>query len=74
MKKLDFLSEDKENMSVPQISSIPHPTSEDMKKPITEIVKTSTNAAAVVPGIKDFEADEPLLQENPNRFVLFPLK
>lgn len=74
MKKLDFVSEDKENTSVPQISSIPHPTAEDMKKPITEIVKTSTDATAVAPGIKDFEADEPLLQDNPNRFVLFPLK
>ena len=30
--------------------------------------------AAVAPTIKEQEADEPLLQENPNRFVLFPLK
>lgn len=74
MKKLDFLSEDKENASVPQISSIPHPTTEDMKKSITEIVKTSADTTAVAPGMKDFEADEPLLQDNPNRFVLFPLK
>jgi ribonucleoside-diphosphate reductase subunit M2 len=28
----------------------------------------------VAPTIKDEEAHEPLLQENPNRFVLFPIK
>ena len=30
--------------------------------------------AAVAPTIKEQEADEPILRENPNRFVLFPLK
>jgi ribonucleoside-diphosphate reductase subunit M2 len=29
---------------------------------------------AVAPTIKPDEVDEPLLQENPNRFVLFPIK
>lgn len=29
---------------------------------------------AVAPTIKPDEADEPLLQENPQRFVLFPIK
>ncbi|KAA8568179.1 hypothetical protein EYC84_008573 [Monilinia fructicola] len=43
---------------------------EEIKKPIVEEKKP----AAVAPGIKPEEADEPLLQENPNRFVLFPIK
>lgn len=29
---------------------------------------------AVAPTVKPEEADEPLLRENPNRFVLFPIK
>lgn len=29
---------------------------------------------AVAPTIKSEEADEPILQENPQRFVLFPIK
>jgi ribonucleoside-diphosphate reductase subunit M2 len=31
-------------------------------------------AVVVAPTIKPEEADEPLLQENPQRFVLFPIK
>lgn len=31
-------------------------------------------APAVAPGIKEEEAVEPILQENPQRFVLFPIK
>ena len=31
-------------------------------------------SAVVAPTIKAEEADEPLLQENPQRFVLFPIK
>lgn len=46
------------------------PTVEEVKKPIVEEQKV----VAVAPGIKPEEADEPLLQENPNRFVLFPIK
>ena len=47
---------------------------DDVKKPVVEEVKPQPEARKVVPSIKDLEADEPLLQENPNRFVLFPLK
>ncbi|KAF7927412.1 uncharacterized protein EAE97_010087 [Botrytis byssoidea] len=46
------------------------PIVEEVKKPIVEEQKV----IAVAPGIKPEEADEPLLQENPNRFVLFPIK
>ncbi len=38
-----------------------------------EEVKTQPQVEAA-PTVKDLEAEEPLLQENPNRFVLFPLK
>lgn len=46
------------------------PIVEEVKKPIVKEEK----AVTVAPGIKPEEADEPLLQENPNRFVLFPIK
>lgn len=54
------------------LAPIPTATAEDLKKPITEIVKTSTDSK--IAEVKALEADEPLLQENPHRFVLFPLK
>ena len=63
---------DKEN--IPANSTIA--TSEDTaktKKSIVEIVKP-VETAKVAPGIRAQEADEPLLQENPHRFVLFPIK
>jgi ribonucleoside-diphosphate reductase subunit M2 len=58
VKKLDFAAMDKENIPA---TVEPTPVVEsDLKKPITEVAET--------------EADEPLLQENPQRFVLFPIK
>ncbi|KAK5939010.1 Ribonucleotide-diphosphate reductase (RNR), small subunit [Knufia obscura] len=68
VKQPVFTSDNKENMPAP-LQSLPTATEEDLKKPVTEIVKTSRVAE-----IKAMEADEPLLQENPSRFVLFPLK
>lgn len=52
----------------------PATATEELKKPITELVKTGPEPPKVAAGIKATEADEPLLQENPHRFVLFPLK
>lgn len=62
-------SEEKENIisdevAVP-VKGIPMP--EDLPEP--EEAKPS-----VAPGIKGDEVNEPILQENPNRFVLFPIK
>lgn len=37
-------------------------------------VEKPVEAPKVAPGIKEMEASEPLLQENPHRFVLFPIK
>lgn len=64
IKKLDFSG--KENAGIDADASIV----EQVKKPVVEEQK----AVAVAPAIKPEEADEPLLQENPNRFVLFPIK
>jgi|TARA_R110002003_G_scaffold248_2_gene17628 ribonucleoside-diphosphate reductase subunit M2 len=61
-KKLDFSSADKENVFKP-IVGIPDMPEESV------VVKPAT-----APTIKPEEAHEPLLQENPGRFVLFPIK
>ena len=45
----------------------------DAKKSVVEVMKP-VETLKVAPGIKAQEADEPLLQENPHRFVLFPIK
>lgn len=42
---------------------------EDVMKPLAVAV-----AVAAPPTVKQLEAEEPLLQENPHRFVLFPIK
>lgn len=73
VKKLEFTPENKENLPA-ALAPLPTATAEDLKKPVTEIVKTNVEEPKVAPGIKALEADEPLLQENPHRFVLFPLK
>ncbi|KAI4279419.1 MAG: hypothetical protein L6R35_006050 [Caloplaca aegaea] len=70
-KKLDFDIADKENIKpdVPIVNDLHL----DLKKPEVELVKQEEKPA-VAPGIKPEEAHEPLLQENPQRFVLFPIK
>ena len=58
------------------LSTEPSPTSvavDDVKKPVVEEIKPQPLVKAA-PTVKELEAEEPLLQENPNRFVLFPLK
>jgi ribonucleoside-diphosphate reductase subunit M2 len=68
-KKLNFELAGKEN------DPIPTPLVDaDLKKPNVEVMKSTATAPKVALGIKESEADEPLLQENPHRFVLFPLK
>jgi len=62
-KKLDFSPAQKENTFKP-IVGIP----DDFEDDLEEVKPT------VAPTIKDEEAEEPLLQENPGRFVLFPIK
>ena len=70
LKKLD-LAAGKENL--PFDATSPVIEDFDVKKPIVEKVDKE-QTLAVAPTIKPEEADEPLLQENPQRFVLFPIK
>lgn len=65
VKKIDFSSADKENTYKP-IIGIP-----DLEDTADEVEK---KVHSVAPTIKAEEADEPILQENPQRFVLFPIK
>lgn len=65
-KKLDFSSADKENTYKP-IVGIP-----DLEEESADEVDKKIHSVA--PTIKPEEADEPILQENPQRFVLFPIK
>jgi ribonucleoside-diphosphate reductase subunit M2 len=70
-KKLSFDIVDKENL--PFDAAIPIVSDIETKEPIVGNIKTEKNVV-VAPTIKPEEADEPLLQENPQRFVLFPIK
>ncbi|KAJ3503023.1 hypothetical protein NM208_g16600 [Fusarium decemcellulare] len=69
VKKLDFGASNKENQPTHNET-----TEIDLKTKIVEETKKEAEKPAVAAGIKADEADEPLLQENPQRFVLFPIK
>lgn len=72
-KKLNFEAADKENVPI----EFPAPIMDDLEleKPLVEAFDAKKEEKAIVaPTIKPEEADEPLLQENPHRFVLFPIK
>lgn len=72
-KKLNFAPVDQENAP----ANIPAPVMDDLelKKPLVEVYDAKKEVMpTVAPTIKSEEADEPLLQENPHRFVLFPIK
>lgn len=44
----------------------------DQNKESTDAVEEATHSVAAT--LKSEEANEPILRENPNRFVLFPIK
>ena len=69
VKKITFEAVGKENIA----DDVPVIDEPEEKEPILEIAKKEQKPA-VAPGIKPEEADEPLLQENPHRFVLFPIR
>ncbi|KAI4118792.1 MAG: hypothetical protein LQ345_001185 [Seirophora villosa] len=71
-KKLNFDIANKENI-MHGVPIVDKDLDLDLKKPQVELVKLEEKPA-VAPGIKPEEANEPLLQENPQRFVLFPIK
>lgn len=62
-KKLNFSTEDKENVFKPIVGI---PDLEDKEDALTK--------PSAAPTIKPEEVHEPLLQENAQRFVLFPIK
>jgi ribonucleoside-diphosphate reductase subunit M2 len=67
-KKLNFSVADKENSNV----AVPVAGIQDIEGPAEK--KEDEAALSVAPTIKPEEAHEPLLQENPQRFVLFPIQ
>jgi len=71
IKKINFEAAGKEN--IPFEADAPVVSDIEIKKPIIEEVKAEEKAL-VAPTIKPEETDEPLLRENPNRFVVFPIK
>lgn len=75
VKKLDFSSADKENQPLNENAASPEETVTAEKPVVDDTKKTPKDAQLTVAStIKAEEADEPLLQENPGRFVLFPIK
>ncbi|TVY42981.1 Ribonucleoside-diphosphate reductase small chain [Lachnellula occidentalis] len=72
LKKINFGAAGKENAPFDTDATLVHDI--EAKKPILEQVKSEQKAVVVTSTLKPEEADEPLLQENPNRFVLFPIK
>ncbi len=75
-KKLNFEVTGKENVpfDAPVVEELEVKTPL-VEKPLVEIVKPEEKPKPTVAHtIRPEEADEPLLQENPHRFVLFPIK
>jgi ribonucleoside-diphosphate reductase subunit M2 len=72
VKKLDFNVQDKENMPVAS-ETMPQADTTLEKKSVTEAAP-EVQVVKAAPTIKELEAEEPILQENPHRFVLFPIK
>jgi ribonucleoside-diphosphate reductase subunit M2 len=70
VKKLDFSASNKEN--APFDADIATLGAEMDANHKTMAKKEDAKAVARTP--KQMEADEPLLQDNPQRFVLFPIK
>lgn len=68
-KKLKFEPLDKENAQ----SDIRVLDDFDLKKSQLDLVKPKDKLVAA-PTMKELEAEEPLLKENPHRFVMFPIK
>ncbi|OJD21519.1 ribonucleoside-diphosphate reductase small chain [Blastomyces percursus] len=70
-KKLNFEPTGKENATTPVPLVL---DSKLLEKKETVPLRPEEPEKKALTGTKALEAEEPLLQENPNRFVLFPLK
>ncbi|KAI9719904.1 MAG: Ribonucleotide-diphosphate reductase (RNR), small subunit [Chrysothrix sp. TS-e1954] len=68
-KKLDFTVPVQSEGPVKAVPLVGLP---ELSKPSTDAVEEATHSVAST--LKSEEAGEPLLRENPNRFVLFPIK
>lgn len=66
VKKLNFDAAGKENALASDVA-----IDAKVTKPVAE---KTTEVAKPAPTMQELEASEPLLQENPRRFVLFPIK
>lgn len=82
VKKLNFDVTDKENQPIDESAlanladqiDAAEPEVKEVAKPIEAKQAEKEESKAVAPTIKPDECDEPILQENPQRFVLFPIK
>lgn len=72
VKKLNFNVEDKENMPVASEDTVKLEL-ETEKKPVLE-VQAPVEAPKSPKTLKELEQEEDILKENPQRFVLFPIK
>lgn len=68
-KKINFESLGKENV----LQETPVVDDNDLKKPQLDLAKTEEKPSIAL-SIKAMEAEEPILKENPHRFVMFPIK
>jgi ribonucleoside-diphosphate reductase subunit M2 len=82
IKKLNFDTTDKENQPIDEtaLAALAEQIDATQEVPVEKVKVEETHkvekavAPVAAPTIKPEEADEPLLQENPQRFVLFPIK
>jgi ribonucleoside-diphosphate reductase subunit M2 len=75
IKKLDFGVADKENKPFDDAAIAALSEQVDAEHtPKVEETKKDDKTSVVASGIKAEEVDEPILRENPQRFVLFPIK
>jgi ribonucleoside-diphosphate reductase subunit M2 len=82
VKKLNFDVTDKENQPIDEsaLASLAdqidaaEPEIKDVVKPTETKQAEKEDSKAVTPASKPDVSDEPILQENPQRFVLFPIK
>lgn len=73
VKKLDLGLSNKENdFQDPTIASLAQDL--DAKHAATKEVVKATEEPAKSGGLHDYEQDEPILRENPQRFVMFPIQ
>lgn len=71
IKKLDFTGKENAPFDA-DVAAIAQEI--EAQQPVVKASKTIESLHAVAATIKPEEADEPLLRENPQRFVLFPIK